>query len=76
MKKGYFVDWDGNTRPVSNPGVGLRCELTERCDYTRVSVIAEEDCEVVFECVYHKSIEDIEKLGVAVNLLNSDKGCE
>ena len=25
--EGYFIDWDGKTRPVDQPGKGLRCEV-------------------------------------------------
>jgi hypothetical protein len=28
MSAGYFIDWDGNVRSVSDPGGGYRCEGT------------------------------------------------
>ncbi|BDV33777.1 hypothetical protein OGR47_06380 [Methylocystis sp. MJC1] len=34
--KGYFIDWDGKMRPVSEPGKGLRCEVDLKAKYVMV----------------------------------------
>ncbi|PPD42727.1 MAG: hypothetical protein CTY15_11795 [Methylocystis sp.] len=33
---GFFIDWDGKMRPVSNPGKGLRCEVDMKARYVMV----------------------------------------
>lgn len=34
--EGFFIDWDGKLRPISNPGKGLRCEVDRKAKYVMV----------------------------------------
>lgn len=69
--KGFFVDWNGDTRRVERPGAGFSCEVVERAldgsPYRSVDVI--DACGfVTHEATYFESLEAVTAAGVAVNL--------
>lgn len=65
---GYFVDWNGDTRRVATPGPGLACNVVDRGSYTGVDVIDSAGF-VCHEATYFATLADVEKAGVAVNLI-------
>lgn len=70
---GYFVDWNGDTRSVANPGPGLYCgHVVTRGEgakaWQSVDVLKSEG-EVIFEAVYYPTTDAIAALGVPVNLV-------
>jgi len=65
---GYFVDWNGDTRRVASPGPGLACNVVDRGSYTGVDVIDSAGF-VCHEATYFATLADVEKAGVAVNLV-------
>ena len=69
--KGFFVDWNGDTRRVERPGAGFICEVVERnlagTPYRSVDVI--DTCGfVTHEATYFESLEAVVAAGVFVNL--------
>jgi len=37
MSSGYFIDWDGNVRSVTDPGGGYRCEVDTAARYVAIA---------------------------------------
>lgn len=71
--KGFFVDWDGNTRRVEKPGPGLSCQVVE-CTlwgnpYKGVDVLDHEGF-VTYEATYYETLDALRAVGVTVNLLD------
>lgn len=64
--KGFFVDWDGNTRRTEDPGDHLKCVVNlEKQD---VDVVASDGL-VVYECTYFPTLEAVEAAGVTIKLI-------
>lgn len=71
--KGFFVDWDGNTRRVEAPGAGMTCQVVERQlkgrPYKGVDVLDHEGF-VTHEATYYESLDALRAVGVTVNLVS------
>lgn len=69
MDKGYFVDWNGDTRRVDAPGTGYECQVVRRPGgYLGVDV-ADEAGFVCHESPFYATIASLEAVGVVVNLV-------
>lgn len=71
--KGYFIDWKGITKSISNPGAGLTCgpvkqQGTGDSAWQSVSVMGSDGCEI-FEAVCYPSLAAIEALGLPIHLV-------
>lgn len=71
--RGFFVDWNGNTRMVDRPGAGLSCGpvLSKMCgdeSYQAVEVIDAEGF-VIHEAVYYPTLDALKAAGVTVCLV-------
>jgi hypothetical protein len=70
--KGFFVDWDGNTRRVEAPGAGMSCQVVERKlngqPYKGVDVLDREGF-VTHEATYYESLDALRAVGVNINLI-------
>lgn len=63
---GFFVDWNGDTRPIASPGGTFECIV----DVKRVHVdVVDSQGFVVHECSYFPTLEAVEAAGVVVNLV-------
>lgn len=67
-RTGFFVDWDGNTRRVEAPGSGYTCLIVEKDGYLGVDVL-DPDGFVCHEATYYPTLEALEAVGVAINLI-------
>jgi hypothetical protein len=66
---GYFIDWDGNTRPVERPGKGYRAEVDPVAKY--VAILNK------YGAVYHEStlyptLDAVAKAGIRVSLVEPE----
>jgi hypothetical protein len=66
--KGFFVDWDGNTRRVEAPGDGYTCQVIDKPTHRGVDVITANGF-VHHECTFFETLDDVEKAGVTINLI-------
>ncbi|WP_338924614.1 hypothetical protein V0M98_33905 (plasmid) [Pseudomonas silesiensis] len=66
--KGFFVDWNGDTRRTEAPGDGFRCIVDP--DLRRVDVLQSDGC-YVHEGMFFTTLEDVKAAGVEVNLIES-----
>ena len=64
---GFFVDWDGNTRRVENPGAGFECVVVTR-GHVGVDVLSA-DGAVVHEATFFATLDDVRAAGVEVHLV-------
>lgn len=67
---GYFIDWDGNTRPVELPGKGYKAEVDKVAKY--VAILNK------YGAVYHEStlyltLDAVVKAGMTVRLVESEE---
>ncbi|MHC5194714.1 hypothetical protein ACYSUW_13265 [Pseudomonas frederiksbergensis] len=60
---GFFVDWNGVTRPVSNPGAGYKC--VPGVDSRFVEVLGS-DGGVIHEADLWASLDDLKAAGVPI----------
>jgi hypothetical protein len=65
-EEGYFIDWDGNARSVSDPGGGYWCETDMVARY--VAIMAKGNA-LAHEATYYKTLADIEKAGIKASLV-------
>lgn len=64
--RGFFVDWNGDTRRTDCPGDDYHCIV----DVDRKSVeVCEGDGGVIYEATFFMLLQDVEDAGVAVNLV-------
>lgn len=66
MTTGYFIDWDGNVRSVTDPGGGYRCEVDPVARYVGV---ATPGGALVHEATFYRSLEDIARAGIKATLV-------
>ncbi|HEY8214281.1 MAG TPA: hypothetical protein VIG36_09165 [Methylocystis sp.] len=64
--EGYFIDWDGNARSVSDPGGGYSCEADTVARY--VAIMTKTGA-LMHEGTCYKSLADIEKAGIKASLV-------
>lgn len=69
--KGYFVDWNGDTRRVESPGAGMSCKVVPRLldgvEYRSVDVVDAAGF-VTHEATYFETLDELTAAGVTVNL--------
>jgi hypothetical protein len=65
-EEGFFIDWDGNARRVSDPGGGYACETDMVARY--VAIMAKGGA-LMHEATYYKTLADIEKAGIKALLV-------
>jgi hypothetical protein len=58
---GYFIDWDGKMRPISQPGKGLRCEVDMKAKYV---MVFNKYGGLDHESTWYGSEADVEKAGI------------
>jgi len=63
---GFFVDWDGNIRSISDPGGGYLCETDTVARYVAINT---KSGALVHEATFYKSLADIEKAGIRGSLV-------
>jgi len=63
---GFFMDWDGNIRSVSDPGGGYLCEADAVARYVAITA---RNGTLVHEATFYKSLADIEKAGIRGTLV-------
>ena len=64
--EGYFIDWDGNARSVSDPGGGYVCDIDMVAKYVAVNT---KTGALVHEGTYYKTIEAIAKAGIKASFV-------
>ncbi|MDI4656269.1 hypothetical protein [Xanthobacter autotrophicus] len=64
--EGFFIDWDGNARSVSDPGGGYVCETDMVAKYVAVNT---KTGALVHEGTYYKTIEAIAKAGIKASFV-------
>ncbi|ACB94470.1 hypothetical protein [Beijerinckia indica] len=60
---GYFIDWDGKTRPIAHPGKGLRCEVDKKSKYV---MVLNKYGGLDHESTWYPTVADVEKAGIKV----------
>lgn len=72
--KGFFVDWNGDTRRMERPGLGYTCQVRHKvCEgspYIALDVIDSAGF-VTHEAVYYPSLTALKAVGVTVNLVEA-----
>jgi hypothetical protein len=63
---GFFIDWDGNARPVAKPGKGWRCEVDLKTKY--VMVFGKHGT-LDHESTYYPTLEAIAAKGIKAELV-------
>lgn len=66
---GFFVDWNGDTRQVSNPGAGLKC--VPGVDARFIEVLGS-DGGVIHEADLWLSLDDLKAAGVPIKQCSSN----
>jgi hypothetical protein len=66
---GYFIDWDGNTRPVEKPGKGYRAEVDMSIKYVEIK---NKYGATHHESTFYPTLEAVAKAGLKVNLVETD----
>ena len=66
MTAGYFIDWDGNVRSVTDPGGGYRCEVDTVARYV---AIATAGGALVHEATFYRSLQDVARAGIKASLV-------
>lgn len=59
--EGFFIDWDGNARSVSDPGGGYLVEADMVAKYVAITT---KTGTLVHEGTYYKTMEAIAKAGI------------
>lgn len=65
--EGFFVDWNGKIRRVSDPGGGYRCDVDKPARY--VGVMSKTGT-LVHEATLYKDLEAIAKAGIKGELVD------
>ncbi|MCJ2186271.1 hypothetical protein [Novosphingobium beihaiensis] len=63
---GYFVDWNGNLRSVSDPGEDFSCDVDNVSRYVAVTTPRGV---LVHEATLFRTLEDIVKAGITAHLV-------
>jgi hypothetical protein len=63
---GYFIDWDGNARSISDCGGGYLCEVDTVARYVAITT---KTGTLVHEATFYKSLEAIGKAGIKAPLV-------
>jgi hypothetical protein len=61
--EGFFIDWDGKTRPINHPGKGLRCEVDKKSKYV---MVMNKYGGLDHESTWYPTVADVEKAGIKV----------
>jgi len=61
--EGFFIDWDGKTRPIDQPGKGLRCEVDKKSKYV---MVLNKYGGLDHESTWYPTVADVEKAGIKV----------
>lgn len=64
--EGFFVDWNGNSRSVLDPGGGYLCDVDAPARY--VAVMSKNGA-LVHEATLYKTLADIAKAGIKAPLV-------
>ena len=66
---GFFIDWDGNTRPIEKPGKGYRAEVDTVSKYVEIK---NKYGATHHESTLYPTLEAVTKAGLKVNLVESE----